>query len=439
MVEPVDPDRVQAAVEALDKVRRSWLRRSGVTAVDVGLKISHGQITDVLALRVHVARKRPVAELAESEVFNDADADSPYEVDGFPVDVIEASYGPSSGPVVLEDADVAEAVDRRTRIRPVLGGISVGNPRITAGTVGAVVFHRRTCEAMILSNFHVLAGALAARAGEAILQPGALDGGTAADRVASLTRFRIDAAMDAAVAALDAGVAFDREVLALGTITGTATPVLGMAVVKSGRTTGITRGIVDGVSLTASINYGSDVGVVTLTDQVHLVPRPPWPSVDAELSMGGDSGSVWLEEATSRAVGLHFAGEVDPAPSSEHAICTPIERVMTEFEISFLPVLCRPRPPLADLCRRFPRLCQLVGFPSPPFPRPPRPVPIPFPGPLPGPRPGPGPDPLLTGPGAQSAGGCGCGAASPVWDDQVRLELVQLLAELDRGGPAGLG
>jgi hypothetical protein len=52
-------DRVPGAIATLDKVRRQWLRREGVTAVDVGLKISNGEITDTVALRVHVARKRP--------------------------------------------------------------------------------------------------------------------------------------------------------------------------------------------------------------------------------------------------------------------------------------------------------------------------------------------------------------------------------------------
>jgi endonuclease G len=427
MVTQPDPARVEGAIAALGTVRRQWLRREGVTAVDVGFKISDGEITDTVALRVHVAHKRPVAELAASEVLNDAD--HPRDVEGYPVDVIEASYGLSSGPIVLEDVGVAEAVDRRTRIRPILGGISVGNPRITAGTLGAVVFHRTTCQTMILSNFHVLAGALSATAGEEIHQPGRLDGGMAGDRVATLSRFRIDSGMDAAVATIDPGVTFDRELLGVGTITGTTTPTLGMEVVKSGRTTAITRGIIDGVSLTVSIDYGRDVGVVTLTDQIHLVPRPPWPAVDAEVSMGGDSGSIWLEEATMRAIGLHFAGETDPTPSAENGICTPIERVTTEFDISFLPVICRPRPPLDDFCRRFPRLCELIGVP------PLIPFPLPAPGPTPIQTPGPVPLPhAMPAPRSSTPQVSNNGGPWATWDDQARGELAQLIAELARNG-----
>ena len=429
------PLEVEAAVAALDTVRRSWLRVDGVTAVDVGFKVTGGTLTDTLALRVHVARKRPVAELAPSEVFN-VSAEG-RTVGGFPVDVLEARYGPSTGPLDVRvpvgalDPPLRAFVDRLGRTRPVRPGISVGNPRVTAGTLGAVVFQRITGRAMLLSNFHVLAGARAAAPGEAVLQPGSADGGRAMeDRVATLRRMRLDASMDAAVADLDLGVEHDLQAVGVGDITGTTEPTLGLLVVKSGRTTAVTHGVVDGVSLTVPIDYGGDVGVVTLTDQVHIVPRPPWPTVDSEISMGGDSGSVWLEASTRRAVALHFGGENDPLPASENALGTPIDRVMAEFGISFLPVPFRL--PSAGLCDRFPRLCALVAGPVVP------PVPV--------------PDPLVdlglaldrlaarVPQARQATDGCGCGrgqGADPggtegVWDEQARAELAQLLDELGR-------
>ena len=85
---------VEEAIAALDGVRREWLRRPGVTAVDVGFKIKGETLTDEIAIRVHVDRKIPVAELAKSEVFNET-GKTPKKVGGFPVDVIEATYGPS--------------------------------------------------------------------------------------------------------------------------------------------------------------------------------------------------------------------------------------------------------------------------------------------------------------------------------------------------------
>jgi len=345
---------VSDAIAALDTVRRSWLRRPGVTAVDVGFKISGDELTDTVALRVHVERKRPAASLASEDVFNDPDS-GPDEVGGFEVDVVEAAYSPSGIVLDHEDLVAIEAVDRKSAIDPLIGGISCGNPRITAGTIGAIVFDRTTCKPMILSNWHVLAGSSAAAAGEDILQPGKYDGGT--DVVASLTRMQLDSAMDAAVATLDGTRSHSRDVLGLGTIGGIEDATLGMQVVKSGRTTGITEGIVDGVSMSVSINYG-DPGVVAFADQIRIVPRPPWPAVDYEVSKGGDSGSVWIDEATNKAIGLHFAGETTPAPSAENAICSPMQPIAEAMDFSFLPVICKPtKPPVFDLCDRFPWLC----------------------------------------------------------------------------------
>jgi hypothetical protein len=206
---------VEEAVAALDSVRREWLRRPGVTAVDVGFKIEGDKMTDSVAIRVHVARKIAVAELASSEVFNET-GKTPKKVKGFPVDVIEAKYGPSAmlaEPMALDDADeeAIAGLERTTALDPLIGGISCGNGRVTAGTIGAVVFDRRTCRPMILSNWHVLAGASAAAVGEGILQPGQVDGGTQV--VATLTRMRLNARMDAAVATLNGARGHARDIL----------------------------------------------------------------------------------------------------------------------------------------------------------------------------------------------------------------------------------
>ena len=78
-----------AAVGELNKVRKSWLRRPGVTAVDVGFKIKDGTLTDELAIRAHVRRKLPREALSEHERF-------PERLGRFSVDVIEVEYGPQT-------------------------------------------------------------------------------------------------------------------------------------------------------------------------------------------------------------------------------------------------------------------------------------------------------------------------------------------------------
>jgi hypothetical protein len=420
---------VEEAIATLDGVRREWLRRPGVTAIDVGFKIKGKTLTDEIAIRVHVARKIPAAELSTSEVFNET-GKTPKKIGGFPVDVIEATYGPSgataSEPMALDDADDAAiaALERTTAFDPLIGGISCGNPRVTAGTIGAIVFDRRTCRPMILSNWHVLAGASAAAVGEGILQPGRVDGGTQV--VATLTRMRLDARMDAAVATLNGARGHTRDILGLGTISGIDMATPGMLVVKSGRTTGITRGVVDGVSMNVSINYG-DPGVVAFANQIRIVPRAPWPAVDYEVSMGGDSGSVWLNEGNNRAIGLHFAGETDPMPASENAICSPIGPIATELNFSLLPVLCPIDPrifPIRSFCDRYPWLCEgLMRWPRFPIPTP---DPPPFDLPVDDLR---NLARLLGLGGSQSAaeGGCKCGTRAGV-DEAALAQLVAALA-----------
>ena len=76
----------QEAEAELMKVRGDWLKRPGVTAVDIGLRFEHGQMTNQIAVRVHVRRKRAPESLPPEEIF-------PERLGRVPVDVIEASYG----------------------------------------------------------------------------------------------------------------------------------------------------------------------------------------------------------------------------------------------------------------------------------------------------------------------------------------------------------
>ncbi|MCA9920004.1 MAG: hypothetical protein KC445_18735, partial [Anaerolineales bacterium] len=183
-------DQMAQATAVLNSVREDWLARAGVTAVDLGFKWSEGLMTGQLSIRVHVAEKRPMSELTEAELF-------PKEIGGFPVDVIEAEYGLQ----LLPDSSQLEAAPeaRKARYNPIPLGVSAGNPRITAGTLGAKVYDAATLQPMALSNWHVFVGSPSGAAGEPIWQPGALDGGNSGDTFATLSRFVLGP-YDAAVA-----------------------------------------------------------------------------------------------------------------------------------------------------------------------------------------------------------------------------------------------
>ncbi len=90
-------------------------------------------------------------------------------------------------PVRFQKAPEFKAL-RTTKHRPAVGGISVGHPNITAGTLG--LFVERNGGVYIKSNNHVLAAQNDASIGDATLQPGVYDGGSdPADKIAVLADY----------------------------------------------------------------------------------------------------------------------------------------------------------------------------------------------------------------------------------------------------------
>ncbi len=325
-------DTVRAALRAhCDEL----LARPNVVAAGIGYKVSGGQETRTLSVVCSVTRKRPVAELAAAELV-------PAQVEGVPTDVVE------TGPI--------RALGTHTsRQRPAPGGASIGHRDITAGTLGCVV--RRDGQRYILSNNHVLADSNAAQPGDPILQPGPVDGGRLPeDRIAELTEFvpirfpgepsacgaarRMASVMNACARLLgsrtrfqavheqveanlvDAAIArplddedVSDEILDIGRLSGTGRAELGMAVKKSGRTTGFTEGVIRQVDVTVRVQYGGG-RTATFTDQLMASP----------MSRGGDSGSAVVDR-DNRLVGLLFAG------SEQSTIINRIEHVFTALRV----------------------------------------------------------------------------------------------------------
>ncbi|HID54599.1 MAG TPA: hypothetical protein EYP41_21490 [Anaerolineae bacterium] len=327
-------DEIVHAEAVLAQVQEDWLQREGVTAVDLGYKWSKGEMTGQLAIRVHLTHKKPLEELSESDLF-------PKEVDGVPVDVIEATYGlQAAGETDWGDAQLEAAIDgRNRRFDPVPLGVSIGSPRVTAGTLGAKVYDADTQDEMILSNWHVMVGSLQAQPGDPVWQPGRLDGGRPADVIATISR-SILGPFDAAVCKVTGDRPVQDQTLEGRAIKGAAKPRLGMRVWKSGRTTGLTEGFIDGIMMTVPLNYNA-AGVRQLQRVMRIVPRPGAGPI--EVSLGGDSGSIWVDEASGLAVGLHFAGETGDAP--EHALANDIVAVIEHLNVLFPAQAAPPEPP----------------------------------------------------------------------------------------------
>lgn len=196
----------------------------------------------------------------------------------------------------------------QARQRPLLIGCSIGHYAVTAGTLGAFALEQG--RPVILSNNHVLANENAGKAGDAILQPGVYDGGRRGrDRVGALGRFvplkkKGANLVDAALATLDPGIAFDGAALTgLGRLRGLREAPIepGDAVAKVGRTTGMTCGVVSAIELDEVV-VSYERGALSFERQIEIESRG-----DETFSAGGDSGSV-IVDAEGFACALLFAG-----------------------------------------------------------------------------------------------------------------------------------
>ncbi|WP_405874143.1 MULTISPECIES: hypothetical protein [unclassified Streptomyces] len=318
-----------------------------------GVKWIDGQATGEAAVLVFVTQKVPESQLPERDVI-------PRMMDdGTPTDVVAVGHvaaqrqqqrrtsgrSEDRGVSYQSDGSTAEQLAGlsqplleelsglgqfepqllKRRMRPSPSGFSVGNVRVTAGTLGSVVYDflpgatvdppgpglGTPSKFYILSNNHVLADSNRAQLGSPILQPGAFDGGTdPADRIATLDRFitiqfapqipveRHNNVVDCALGAVDFQDA-TREQYFSGAPRAwrrKANVAVGDLVKKTGRTTNISFGRIIAVDATIDVNYGT-AGTARFKDQV----------LTTSISAGGDSGSL-VTSLDNVATGLLFAG-----------------------------------------------------------------------------------------------------------------------------------
>ena len=283
-----------------------------VVALGISEKITKRKATGKLALTFYVEKKISPKKLKADSMI--------------PPTVPEALGGPEAIPtdVIVLGKLRPEVNVRRNPIEP---GNSIGHVEITDGTLGAVVAKGNTL--FLLSNSHVLALSGKGKKGDSIIYPGDADGGAMPDDlVAKLADFKKFITggdfvnhVDCAIAKPTAARLPDlvSEIKGLGVPKGTIKPKSGMKVVKVGRTTGKTKGEIRDVNFLFTLDYG-EVGEVGFIDQV-LCTRYTQP---------GDSGSLVIDQATGRAVGLHFAG------ASGGSVFNPIDDVLAALKVELV-------------------------------------------------------------------------------------------------------
>lgn len=300
-----------------------------VVGIGVGAKYVNGKETKTQCIRFYVAAKIHRDALAANTLL-------PSEIDGLPTDVI----------VTGRFHMLNTAANNKLKRRPIRPGTSVGfqipppnHNFVMAGTLGAVV--NKNGRRFILSNNHVLAENGVVALGAAIFQPGLLDGGSldggsvATDQVAKLTRFITVKGtgrnkVDCAIAEILPGIPVNpRHMPSVGKLSST-TPIAAadnMLVMKTGRTTGHTRGKVIDTSADVNVGFndknGNDI-VGTFADQIIIVGTPS----PGGFSTNGDSGSLIIDRSTKRATGLLFAG------SNTHTVANHIADVLAALGVT---------------------------------------------------------------------------------------------------------
>ncbi len=258
-----------------------------VVGIGLGKKRTRGAPTGDVAVKFYVKEKLHPLLVKDGEVLPD-------EIEGVPTDVEQSGEFSIWRPI--------PPIYHR-KVRPAMGGLSIGHYAITAGTLGCLV--TRGQDTCILSNNHVLANENRGVAGDPILQPGRFDGGREdKDVIARLDSFvtvqaeetnTVDAALALPFDARDVSP----DILNIGRVRGTRAADLEEKVMKSGRTTRVTNGVVTDVSATLKVGYAT--GSYLFTEQMVIQGDK------GAFSAGGDSGALILDYQ-GNAVGLLFAG-----------------------------------------------------------------------------------------------------------------------------------
>ncbi len=326
----------------LRKRQYELLRQPGVTSVGIGFRDNDPK--KEMCIQVTVKKKKSRDALALEEI--DPLPDSLEDIDGkkVPIQVLERDFKVNYN--ILDQERKLESIEddmrkkRRSHVNPIMPGISVSHTDGTAGTLGAIVFDKNTGRPLILSNWHVLHGDNR-EIGDTVVQPGPHDDNNVDDNfLGLLIRSHLGIAGDCAVASIE-NRDNNTEILELDVSPKRIAEVsLGDTVVKSGRTTGVTYGIVRRVAVVAEIYYGPATEYKEIGG-FEIGLDPEFHSSHDEISMGGDSGSLWMintdGEDKDVVVGLHFAGEGGTNPD-EHAIACNIHSVLNILDITFNPI-----------------------------------------------------------------------------------------------------
>jgi endonuclease G len=337
------------SMESLQRFVRTegatYLAQPNINSVGIGYKNAHeGDTSERVCVQFTVDSK---AQPEQLESLRTRMIPPQVIVDGHvvPTDVIERRFAPSYLVYPELEALKSQRKERQEVLRP---GLSVSHPSGTAGTIGALVYDRETGSPMILSNWHVL-NTPSGRIGDEIVQPGpADDNRVTLNGAGHLRRSFRGPAGDCAVASIEGRAADPKPVDVNAVPRRLGKAELGDVVVKSGRTTDVTYGVVTRIEVQTKIHYGDEVCTIGGFEIGVWSKRKP---KGGEVSMGGDSGSAWLAvdvkakktPTTDVMLGLHFAGNAE-GEKREYALACNAHSVFEKLAIT----LSKPGTPKTE-------------------------------------------------------------------------------------------
>lgn len=319
-----DPEAARAAFSARGGFSAFSTPLTNMHATGVGIRLRAGKIVENdFVIKVYVFDKQDLGKRTPKVTGEDFQGIG-IDVEHLPIQQALAKRGAK--------ALVGTApTQHQQRHRPVIGGIQISPLGASfVGTLGYLV--RRGSDLFALSNNHVLAGTNRLPIGTSILQPFGTSVGDIFSTLSDIEQIRFPSPggitprnrMDAAIAAVA-----NPGLVQIGTIFGIANyepqllaPRPSMQVIKSGRTTGVTTGVVTAIRVNGVlVNYGTLQSPIigTFDNCVQIMGRPAGQS----FSRPGDSGSAIVDASSGRAVGLLFAGDGNSTTASDlTAVCT---------------------------------------------------------------------------------------------------------------------
>lgn len=214
-----------------------------------------------------------------------------------------------------------------SKVRPVPPGVSTGPDAedTYSGTTSFIMTDGSTD--YITSNNHVFAGSNGFSTGQQFTQPSPNDGGvTPEDIIGGLSDYiPMEDGVTVDLAWLEPTVDVTTRIRGIGKVSGQIhSPSPDDPIMESGRTSGVSTGIIEEVNATVTIDYPDPAGEVTLEEIV----------MSTKMGTGGDSGSPVVLNTGSEPydpVAIHFAGGSDVT-----AHCS-MENVVQESGLEIVP------------------------------------------------------------------------------------------------------